>query len=102
MNRAKFYGYDHTDCICVNRHMLSNAVSHRLPILDHGRLPCNISFDPDDLQTLLMAKGVMQLNSEATPRKEIELPKLRLQGLGDSTEDGMASGDLHIHIIYKP
>ncbi|KAK6835814.1 hypothetical protein RU639_002132 [Aspergillus parasiticus] len=102
MNRAKYYGYDHTDCIYVNRHMLSNGVNYRLPIVGHGQSPCNISFDPDDLQTLLKAKGVMQLNSEAPSRKEIELLKLRLQGLGDSTEDGMTSGDLHISIIYKP
>ncbi|KAE8381822.1 hypothetical protein BDV26DRAFT_254715 [Aspergillus bertholletiae] len=103
MQRAKYYGYDHTYCIYVNRHMASNGVNHKLPILDkRTKSPCNISFDPDDLQTLLKAKGIIKLNSEAPSTKEIELLKLCLRGLGDCTEDGMASGDLHIRIIYKP
>ncbi|OGM48263.1 hypothetical protein ABOM_002110 [Aspergillus bombycis] len=103
MHQAKYYGYDHTYCIYVNRHMVSNGVNHRLPILDQSRRsPCNICFDPDDLQALLKAKGVMPSNSEVPSTTEIELLKLRLRGLGDCTEDGMASGDLHIRIIYKP
>ncbi|KAE8361120.1 hypothetical protein BDV27DRAFT_148095 [Aspergillus caelatus] len=103
MQRAKYYGYDHAYCVYVNRHMVSNGLNHKLPIVDQRtRSPSSICFEPGDLQTLLKAKGVMQSNCETPPTKEIELLKLRLRGLGSCTEDGMASGDFHIRIIYKP
>lgn len=103
MQRAKYYGYDLTYCVYVNRHMVSNGLNHKLPIVDQRtRSPSNICFEPDDLQTLLKAKGVMQVNCETPLTKEIELLKLRLRGLGNCTEDSMAAGDLHIRIIYRP
>lgn len=97
------YGYDRQDTILVDEYKLRNGLTNWQYRGQNGEAAGGITFNKGDLQDLLLVKRQRQLlTGEVACTENVELLKLTLQGLGEKTEDGGPSGDLHLRIVYTP
>lgn len=99
----KHYGYGRQDTLVLDQYKLRHGLTNWQFRDQNGETVGGITFNKEDLQDLLLVKRERQLlNGGSSDRENIELLKLSLQGLGEKTEVGGLSGDLHLRIVYTP